>query len=229
MMTIHPTLDVSERASAPPVARIAELTVETFISDYVTTNQPVVVTGAMLEWEALKSWEPQLLAKRFGKERVQVYGDLFRLANITPLSDYLDRYFGQDSPPDPSVSVPYVRWYCHLAADERVPWADDVFARFAGDWARPAFFPAHSFALPFCPPDDAVDPTRDWFPARGLFISAKGARTRLHADPWASDALLCQIYGDKDFVMYDPSQAAYLSKDGKAIDIEKPDFEMFPD
>ncbi|HEY0797059.1 MAG TPA: cupin-like domain-containing protein, partial [Acidisarcina sp.] len=46
---------------------------------------------------------------------------------------------------------------------------------------------------------------------------------------WASDALLCQIYGDKDFVMYDPSQAAYLSKDGKAIDIEKPDFEMFPD
>jgi hypothetical protein len=225
--------EVSDPAiAAPPVTRLTDLTVEAFVSEYLQKNQPVIVTDAMRDWKALALWEPGHLAKRFGNERVQVYGDLFRLANITPLSEYFDKYFGRGSASGASSgpsSIPYVRWYCHLADDERVPWADDVFVQLSEDWSRPAFFPADSFALPFCAPSGKIDPSRNWFPARGLFISAQGARTRLHADPWASDALLCQIYGKKGFVMYDPSQAPYLTNAGKAIDIEKPDLQMFPD
>jgi len=51
----------------------------------------------------------------------------------------------------------------------------------------------------------------------------------LHKDPWCSDALLCQIFGRKEFVMYDPSQAPYLTNHGKLVDIEAPDLQMFPD
>ena len=216
----------SYASAANRLERISNLSVEEFISDYLQKNRPVIVTGAMHDWKALETWSPEALAGRFGNERVQVYGDLFRLAAITTLSEYLKKYFGCSSA-GPG-SVPYVRWYCHLANDERVPWADEVFTKFQDDWSRPRFFPDNSFVLPYCAPSSRIDPSRDWFPARGLFISARGARTRLHADPWCSDALLCQLFGEKEFVMYDPSQARYLTNAGKTVDVEAPDEKLFP-
>jgi hypothetical protein len=212
-------------------ARVKNLTVDTFVSEYLQKNRPVIVTDAMRHWAALREWTPGQLANRFGDEQVQVYGDLFRLIGITSLSEYLAKYFGRSvtSGDARGSFVPYVRWYSHLVDDDRVPWADEVFKQIKDDWGRPSFFPSNSFVLPHCDASDTIDPSRDWFPARGLFISAKGARTRLHADPWASDALLCQVYGQKDFVMYDPSQAPYLTKGGKSVDVEAPDLQMFPD
>jgi len=216
--------------SASAVTRVAQLTVEAFISDYLQKNQPVIVTGAMRNWKALKKWTPNHLASRFGNEQVQVYGDLFRLTNITSLSEYLNKYFGRGGMArDSRGVVPYVRWYSHLIGNEGVPWADDVFRQIKDDWGRPAFFPPDSFVLPYCAPSGRIDPSRDWFPARGLFISAQGGRTRLHADPWCSDALLCQIYGEKEFVMYEPTQASYLTAGGKSVDVEAPDLGTFPD
>lgn len=212
------------------VTRVAQLEVENFISDYLLKNQPVIVTGAMRRWDALKNWTPSYLANRFGNERVQVYGDLFRLTNITSLSEYLNKYFGRSGAKrDSREVVPYVRWYSHLIGDDRVPWADDVFRQLKDEWGRPDFFPADSFVLPYCPSSESIDPSRDWFPARGLFISAEGGRTRLHADPWCSDALLCQIYGEKEFVMYDSSQGSFLTAGGKSVDVEAPDLHAFPD
>lgn len=210
------------------VQRVADLSVENFISEYLQKNRPVIVTDAMSGWKALERWTPEHLTQRFGDERVQIYGDLFRLADIKPLREYFLRYFGKKDFRT-AGSAPYVRWYCHLVSDNRVPWADDVFACLAEDWHRPSFFPSNSFLLPFCSASETIDPTLDWFPARGLFISARGARTRLHADPWASDALLCQVYGEKDFVMYDPMQGPYLTKDGRSVDVEAPDLKVFPD
>src|SRR5947199_10129526 len=92
----------------------------------------------------------------------------------------------------------------------------------------PRFFPDNSFVLPYCAPNGRIDPSRDWFPTRGLFISGRGGRTRLHADPWCSDALLCQIYGRKEFVMFDPGQAVYLTDGNRCVDVENPDLEAFP-
>lgn len=221
---------MSEHAAIAPekLPRVEDLTVDVFIAEYLLKNQPIILTGAMRHWKALHNWTPEELSRRFGSERVQVYGDLFRLMDITTLSQYLQRYFGKTDAGKPG-SAPYVRWYSHLIGDERVPWADDIFPQIADDWARPAFFPADSFVLPFCPPTATIDPSRNWFPARGLFISARGARTRLHADPWCSDALLCQVYGTKDFVMYHPSQRPYLTNEGRVVDIAAPDAQGFPE
>ena len=209
------------------VHRLKKISVADFVSEYLEQNRPVIITEAMSAWPALGAWNPTDLANEFGDERVQIYGDLFKLSAIDTLSNYFDKYFGHDGNTS-NKTVPYLRWYCHLSSDERVPWADAVFARLAKDWARPSFFPAGAFALPFCYPGDSIDPSRDWFPAKGLFISARGARTRLHADPWCSDAILCQIYGKKDFVMYHPSQTPHLVSGGHTVDVEAPNLEEFP-
>jgi hypothetical protein len=222
-MTIKMSSQVSDGSR---LERIEAPSEQRFIQDYLQKNQPVVIRGGMQEWKALNMWTPNSLARRFGSEKVQVYGDLFRLAAITTLAEYLERYFGKDS--EQATGAPYIRWYCRLRDDERVPWADDVFKSLEDQWARPTFFPSHSFVLPYCSEAGSIDPSRDWFPARGLFISARGARTRLHVDPWSSDALLCQIYGRKSFVMYSPSQAPYLTDGGRTVDIEAPDRELFP-
>jgi len=223
-----------KQGAEPPerVLRVKELPVGEFVGEYLEKNQPVIVTNAMQTWRALTTWNPSKFAKEFGSERVQIYGDLFKLTAIDSLSNYFEKYFDRNDHPQRHTaagSVPYVRWYCHLSADDRVPWADKVFDQLSADWARPSFFPPQGFALPICSPTDSIDPSRDWFPARGLFISARGARTRLHADPWCSDAILCQIYGKKDFVMYHPSQSVLLSEGGRTVDVEAPDLQAFPD
>lgn len=214
----------------PRVVRVSDLSVDKFVSEYLEQNRPVIVTGAMRAWPALHRWNPTNFEKEFGSERVQIYGDLFKLSGIDLLANYFAKYFDRTDAGKAGVgAVPYVRWYCHLSSDERVPWADSVFATIAKDWSRPSFFPPDSFALPVCGPKENVDPSSDWFPARGMFISARGARTRLHADPWCSDAILCQIYGHKNFVMYHPSQTPRLARGGRTVDIEAPNLDDFPD
>jgi hypothetical protein len=42
-----------------------------------------------------------------------------------------------------------------------------------------------------------ADPVTDRFPYRGLLIAARGARTRLHRDPFCTDAVVCQFHGVK--------------------------------
>ena len=120
--------------SGSAVTRVAQLTIKNFLSDYLERNQPIIVTGAMRNWKALKKWTPNHLATRFGNEQVQVYGDLFRLTNITSLSEYLNKYFGRGGMArDSRGVVPYVRWYSHLIGNEGVPWADDVFRQIKDD------------------------------------------------------------------------------------------------
>ncbi len=87
----------SQAITASRLERVQNLSQDEFVHEYLEKNRPVVISGAMREWRALESWQPAALARRLGNEKVQVYGDLFRLAAISTLSEYLDRYFGQQS------------------------------------------------------------------------------------------------------------------------------------
>jgi hypothetical protein len=61
--------------------------------------------------------------------------------------------------------------------------------------------------MPARPGADAV---HDAFPYRGVLVSARGARTRLHRDPFASDAVVCQMSGVKEVVLYRPERTDEL-------------------
>ena len=71
----------------------------------------------------------------------------------------------------------------------------------------PSFMPRTGMLMPARPQVDAVD---DLFPYRGVLVSARGARTRLHRDPFASDAVVCQFSGLKEVVLYRPERADEL-------------------
>jgi hypothetical protein len=196
-----------------------------FLEDYVQPNTPVVVTGALSRWRLADVWTPEHLANRFGHEIVQVYNNYFDLSGLMSFKDYLSRYFGNASPRH--RPVPYVRWYTKLR-DVEFAWADDVFRALRDNWDRPSFLPETDYVLPFCPPPRRLNPAKDFFPAKALFVSGAGAKTTLHVDPWGSEAILCQLYGRKTWLMYSPAQASSLTSGKQLVDPDKPDTVKFP-
>lgn len=211
--------------------RVDNLTVDDFVDDYLVADKPVIVTDGMKDWAARTRWTPEFFAEHYGDTKVQVYNDLFMLIGIRPLKAYFEHFFNQADEPGATKRRPgYVRWYTRLKDEDRVPWSDQVFADLRDDWSMPYFLPRSGYLLPFCPDNGDIDPNSSPFPARGLFISGKGARTALHKDPWGSDAVLCQIHGRKRFYYYPPDQAPYLtSATGQVVDKDNPDPEKFPD
>lgn len=204
---------------------VDELPVERFLAKYVLQNAPVIVTGALESWNLADNWTPAALGQQFGGKMAQVYNNYFDLQNVMSLERYLARYFDKSSPEDGS-SPPYVRWYTKLR-DEDFCWADEIFTRLRNCWHLPAFLPDTDYVLPLSS-GTATNPVTDHFPAKGLFISPRDARTSLHVDPWGSCAVLCQLYGRKRWYFYAPDQAQYLQSAFGVVDVTRPDHRKFP-
>ena len=207
---------------------VTELPPARFLAEFVAANRPVIVTGAMHSWKIEENWTPAALDSRLGSQSVQVYNNYFDLQSLMPLKKYFDQYFGRPADCIDGRTLPYVRWYTKLR-DTRFFWADAAFKQLAGYWSLPAFLPKSDYLLPYAPHERTADPVVDPFPAKGLFISARGGRTSLHLDPWGSCAVLCQLYGRKRWFMYAPEQEQYLRNGNKLVDPTEPDLAQFPD
>lgn len=211
----------------PEVPRVSggELSEQRFLAEYVLPNRPVVVTGALASWHVTSNWTPGILEQRFGEESVQVYNNYFDLQSLMPLKQYLSRYFGNSYIRD-DHALPYVRWYTKLR-DVEFCWADRAFMQLRDQWSLPKFLPDRDYVLPYTSPGTTISPVSDYFPAKGLFISPRGARTSLHVDPWGSCAVLCQVYGRKSWYLYAPDQAEYLRNEFGTVDVTRPDRSKF--
>jgi hypothetical protein len=207
------------------IERLQNLEKGRFLEEFLVANKPVIVTDAMNTWQVEK-FQPDYLREKFGNYDVQVYNDLFDLQAIDPLSDYLRDNFNKEE--SAVRSHHYIRWYTKLK-DVDFFWSDEVFQLLRRAWQHPYFLPANSMAIPFTADGREAKINETSFPYKGLFISGKGSRTRLHRDPFNSNAILCQFYGEKKILLYDPSQAEYVMNNGQFIDIENPDSNKFPD
>jgi hypothetical protein len=207
------------------IKRRAQVSKQEFQDEYLVKNRPVIVTDAISRWGSEKVWTEEYLTEKFGDLLVQVYDDLFHLEDVTTLQSYFDNYWR--IPQIPGKPVPYVRWYTKLR-DADFVWADDVFSELADYWTLPYFLPDSGYLLP-AHLSPTVTPVADPFPAKGIFISAAGARTKLHKDPWGSDAILCQLHGEKRVIMYPPSCEKALTRGEEVVDIERPDLDVFED
>ncbi len=194
-----------------PIEVIPMPEIDEFVDRYVARNTPVVITG--LDFDAA-AWSPEAVRDSLGDLTALVYGALFDLEDIQSLADYLDDWFGLPGPDDGDDDVPYVRWYNQLR-DVEFPWGDEAFARMAPFWRAPACLPTSGLVVPTGSADPVVDP----FPYRGVLVAARGARTRLHRDPFASDAVVCQFHGRKEAALYRPERADELlaSRDGNSF------------
>jgi hypothetical protein len=193
-----------------------------FIDAYLAENKPLIARGCLQSWPLLPPWDLDLLAQRFGDYHVPVFDTLFEMQRVVKFGEYAASI--TNAPPG-EEPAPYMRWYArqrHL----QVICADEAFAALAESWAAPSWLPSADYVFPAI--KENADPVRDRFPAKGLFVCPAGGRTRLHVDPWASDACLCQVTGVKQFKMYPPSAAKFLSDGEFVVDIDQPDNMRFP-
>jgi hypothetical protein len=207
------------------IERRSGLKPDEFLTRYITANRPLIVIDAMSTWDARTKWDPIYLDLKLGARDVQVYDNLFGFMNISTLHQYFAENFNRVGG---NPSREYVRWYTKLK-DVDFVWADEAFQAIREDWSHPYFFPTSGFIVPFCPEPLNLNVIDERFPYKGLFISGAGARTRLHRDPWTSDAVLCQFYGRKSLTVYPPDQCRYLHRGGEFVDPQKPDLKTFPD
>jgi hypothetical protein len=192
-----------------------------FVEGFLRPGRPVVVRGALTAWSAAPPWDLGGLTERFGDYPVPIYDTLFSLQQVASFRDYVAAHTGSSVRDVP----PYLRWFTRQSRD-RLPWADRAFTELADEWAMPSWLPDADYVFPAT--RGRADASRDAFPAKGLFVCGAGGRTRLHVDPWASDACLCQVTGSKRFIMY-PAQARDLLTAGNAtVDLDNPDERRFP-
>jgi hypothetical protein len=181
--------------------RIHEITESDFFERYLTPRLPVIVTGEVSRWPACQRWTWDYLVECLGDQPVDIYDDWFEPTAAGNFGDFVAANIGQPG----TWKQRYVRWFSrHRAGDGH--WSDDVFATLRADWHAPRFLPSGGYIVPCIAPSARIDPVDDLLPYRALFVSGAGARTRLHLDPWASSALLCQVVGDKRVAMWPPAQ-----------------------
>lgn len=193
----------------------------TFLDRHLLRGRPLLARGALAGWRAAPPWDLATLAGRFGEQRVPLYDTLFALRGVSTFGRYVAAHTG----PAATGVPPYLRWFARQST-ARLPWADAAFAALAGEWAMPGWLPESRYLFPRT--SGPVDAARDPFPAKGLFVCGRGGRTRLHVDPWASDACLCQVTGRKRFIMFAPGAGEVLRRGDRMVDLDHPDEAHFP-
>ena len=199
--------------SVPSRARLSK---EEFVQEYVLKRQPVLIKGALNQWNAL-NWTPQYLKDR-SASRLLSYRTESGAATAR-FGDLVDLIFSGSL----ETPAPYLRnidlraWLPELAADiNPLP----VYA--ADNWR------SHPLMLNAWPPDVRKE-------LYELFVSrADTAFPYLHIDYWGMSAFLAQILGEKEVILFPAEDAPYLYPTAKnplkssVDDLDNPDYEKFP-
>lgn len=183
--------------SSRPVDVRTRLSPEEFKKTYVVGNRPVIVTDAMNDWKA-RAWTPEGLRRVFADAPIGVSDDgPYAIATLSydDFLKHLQEAEASDGPADGSIA--HLRY---LRAREQY-----AFNRIKGEWSKPYFMPEGGYCVPLAP--FRQDPSRTRFPGFNLYISPRGAASKLHIDGLRTNSVLCQIQGVKRCFVIPPDQA----------------------
>ncbi len=189
-----------------------DLPYDEFVNEYVIRNRPVIIEGAVSEWPALGAWTPEFFKERFGSKTVDVTYGVSR-----PLGEVIDAVRASTfEKPGPYLHKVII----HRDFPELLPdlTPENIYGfpqRFAS-----SLMPPH-----FRRPDGYLK----------LLIGGVGGKFPLmHYDSDNANALVTEIYGDKEFVLFSPKENSLLyphNQTGNTSQIEdpdQPDLEKFP-
>ena len=162
-----------------------------FVHEYVREIRPVVVKGAVANWPAMKLWTPQYFKDRYPAKRVQV-----SYTESMTFADFIDGVLAStnDNP------GPYMyRLFIHEDMPELLP---DISPQ--NPYAFPRRYASPLMRTFWRRPDGYLK----------LLIGGIGGRFPvMHFDGENAHATVTEIHGEKEFVMYPPSDREYLYPD----------------
>jgi hypothetical protein len=202
------------RQSPIPIERrpSAVLPFTRFLNEYVTRNRPVIIADAAPEWPALRTWTPQFFKENLGSRQVDVTYGVSR-----PLGEVIDGVL-LSTPEKPGPYLHKVIIHQHMP--ELLPdlTPENAYS-FPGRYASP-LMPKR-----FRRPDGYLK----------LLIGGVGSKFPLmHFDSDNANAMITEIYGDKEFVLFSPEDTPFLyphtekGNTAQVEDLDHPDLERFP-
>jgi Cupin-like domain len=197
-----------------PVERrhASDLPYDRYLREYVAANRPVVVEGAGAHWPAATKWTPDYFKSRFGDKIVDVsFRERMRF------DDFIDGVLASTN----ENPGPYMfRFFICVHLPELLDDLDDSnpysFSRRLGSPLMPRRYRR---------PDGYLK----------LLIGGVGGRFPvMHFDGENMHAAVSEIYGDKEFILYAPTDSPYLypkpeqPNHTRIADLAVPDYDRFP-
>jgi hypothetical protein len=192
MISVHESVTQRTSGSATfasiPKIPSHELSHGRFLREFVTLNRPVVVQNAAPRWHAMDTWTPEFFRSHFGSEIVEVtYGVKQRL------SDVIDGVLSS------TIETPG-------------PYLHKVIIHQHMPQLLPDLTPENTYAFPgrYCSP---LMPKRFRRPDGYLKLLIGGVGGKfpiMHFDSDNAHAVITEIYGEKEFVLFAPEDTPYV-------------------
>jgi Cupin-like domain len=182
----------------------AELPYELFLKEYLEPNRPVIISGAAPQWNAMRAWTPEFFKSRFGAQEVNVSYE-----TKMKMSDLIDAVL-LSTPEKPGPYLHKVVIYRDMP---------ELLADLSPDntYAFPRRYAGSLMPERFQRPDGFLK----------LLIGGAGGKFPLmHFDTDNSHAMITEIYGDKEFLLYPPEDTRYMypfANSSHTSEIENPD------
>lgn len=190
------------------IERVSGVPLSVFHEQYLESAQPIIFSGAMSDWEAVKTWTPDFFKDRYADVEVRATVDL----------------------PDTAVPSDYA-WEGHI---RRMNISNFVDLMRSAD--RPCLIDSRSLEFfpgtrqqvhfeKFLPGLEGDEMTMIW-------LGSEATHSGLHFDRF--DNLFGQVYGEKVVSLLAPDQSRYLYQfddlvQKSNVDPENPDLVKYPD
>jgi hypothetical protein len=217
-----------KEGEAKGISRRKGLSFRQFDEEYQRAGRPVIVTDALTSWPALQRWTPEFFKSEFGDKSFSLVEDLkpsgADAAAPAPvqytMADFIDRVMAstEENP------APYFR--NRVLAEEFPSLVQDIEPLppyFEPNWLPEQYLVGH------------VRRVLNRGSKIELYIGGKGGSFPvLHYDGAGTHAFLMQIYGRKKYIVYPPSQEAFLYPSPQKPNLsminslEEPDLKRFP-
>ncbi|CAF0917363.1 unnamed protein product [Rotaria sordida] len=193
------------------IERIHCPSIEQFLTCYMQTKKPVILTGCMNHWPALSKWSFDYLIKLAGDRTVPIelgsrYSDDDWTQKLMTITDFVEQYCQRRSSK------------CGYLAQH--PLLDQI-----PDLKKDICIPDYCYISSDENEDEEVD--------LNAWIGPKQTISPLHNDP--KQNLLAQVVGEKYVRLIDPIYSSRLYALGStmlnntsSIDVEHPDYDRFP-
>ena len=209
------------------IERLSNLSYEEFAREYLYPMKPVIVTDVLKTWPAMTRWTPEFFKREFSSIKFKINDAESGQASFKAdegveyrMAEFIDLVLeSSDEKP-----APYFR--------NKILY--DLFPMLKHDiQPLPEYLQPNWLSERYLVKRISTMLNRG--AAMELFIGGKGAAFPvLHYDGAATHAVLMQVYGRKQYIVYPPEQGPFLYPSPRKINLsainslEKPDLDRFP-
>ncbi len=193
------------------IERRSGLNWDQFIDQYVKPNKPVILTDAANKWEARKLFTPQFFKENYPEREATINGRQYTV------SEYVDMMMNstEENPAPYPFKIDIERNF-----QELIPQISPGFAVLANNRLK-----SKMITKRLIPQASTLEV---------FFGGASGWFPYIHYDLYGLYAIVTQVYGRKQFIVYDPTQEEFMYPEkehpwkSSIKEYYNPDFNKYP-